>query len=404
MTSSSNGSASVRVTVAVALIGFSGAWNAGNVGPVADEIAREFDLSLAVVGLLAGTFFLGSVVVGLLVAARVGERIGLVRGLKLSCSMLVVGNLIFAITPLFVGLAVGRILPGLAFSLINALGAVWARNAGGVRLVGIFGASIQLGIALALLLGSALSDLGVDWRVGFVISAALGAAAFVAIPRHAQQPAAPRQRSTGFLRAALRHARVYRLALLFISIYGVPMILSAWLIQYLVRDGDLAKALAGGLAFLLFGLSAAVRIWGAQLKERGVPHLILGGALGLSAIGMAALVLDPVAAVAFAGVVLLALGFGVPYAMALIEAQQLYPEAPSESVALMTLLALLPPIAAIPIIGHALDNGDGGLAFGILAAFLVLATLASLRRTGIPLTAPTQTASAPAGGDGAARA
>ena len=394
MESSTNHSASIRVTVAVALLGLSGAWNAGNVGPVASEIAREFDVSLAVVGLLAGTFFLGSTVIGLLFAPRIGARIGLVRGLRLSCSMLVVGNLIFAITPLFIGLAVGRILPGLAFSLTNALGAVWARNAGGVRLIGIFGASIQLGIALALLTGSELSDLGVDWRVGFVISAALAAAAFISIPGRAQQAAALHQRSTGFLRAALRHARVYRLALLFMSIYGVPMILSAWLIEYLAREGDMTKALAGAAAFLLFGLSAAVRVFGGQLQRRGVPHLILGGALGLSAIGLAALAFDPIAAVAFAGVVLLALGFGVPYTTALSEAQELYPEAPSEAVALMTLVGLIPPIVAIPIVGHALDNGNGGLAFGILAAFLVLAMLANLGRTGIPLTGEAETASA----------
>ena len=75
-------------------------------GPVASEIAREFDVSLAVVGLLAGTLFLGSTAVGLLIAAQVGERTGLVGGLRLSCALFVVGNLLFAITPAFVGLAV----------------------------------------------------------------------------------------------------------------------------------------------------------------------------------------------------------------------------------------------------------------------------------------------------------
>lgn len=32
-----------------------------------------------------------------------------------------------------------------------------------------------------------------------------------------------------------------------------------------------------------------------------------------------------------------------------------------------------------------LANGDGDLAFGALAVFLVIATLTNLRRTGIPL-------------------
>jgi predicted MFS family arabinose efflux permease len=308
--------------------------------------------------------------------------------------LLIAGNLLFALTPVFAGLAVGRILPGLAFALINALGAVWARDSGGVRLLGIFGASIQLGIALALLTGSALSDLDVDWRLGFVISAALGAAAFVAIPRGAEEPPTSPERA-GFLRAALRHARVYRLALLFVSIYGVPLTLSAWLIAYFSFDGDLTKTVAGAASFLLFGLSAVMRIFGARLQERGVPHVLLGGALGVAAIGLAAITFEPVVAVAFASVVLLAFGFGVPYATALAEAQDLYPEAPSEPVALMTLAAMIPPIVAIPVVGQALSNGDGDLAFGVLAAFLVLATLANLRPTGIPLTAAGRAAAGP---------
>lgn len=373
--------------VAVALVGLSTAWNAGNVGPVVSEIAAEFDVSLAVVGVLAGTLFLGSVVVGLLFAAQLGERIGVVASLRLSCAMLVVGNLLFAATPIFAGLAVGRILPGIGFALANAVGAVWARQAGGVRLVGLFGASIQLGIALALLLGSGLSDLGVDWRVGFVVSAGLGVAAYLSIPPRAETAAPPPQRAAGFLRAAASHARVYRLSLLFVSIYGVPMILSAWLVEYLARDGDVAKGLAGAVAFVLFGLSAAMRVFGARLRQRGASHRLLGGSLALGAVGMAALALEPVAAVGFAAVVAIALGVGIPYATALTEAQDLYPDAPTEPVALMTIAGLLPPIVAIPIIGHALSRGEGDLAFGILAAFVVLATVANLRRTGIPLPA-----------------
>lgn len=385
MTPSPAGPRSRRTLAGLALVGLSGAWNAGNVGPVANEIADEFDLSLAVVGLLAGTFFLGPVVLGLLVAAQIGERVGLVVALRGACATLVLGNLIFALTPVFVGLAVGRVLPGLAYSLILVLGAVWAREAGGAFLLGVFGASIMFGIALALLVGSALSDLDVDWRVGFVVSAALGAVAFATVPAKAQVPPPDQQSIVGFLAAAVRHARVYRLALLFMSIYGVSLILSTWLVQYLFDDGGLTKILAGLAAFLLFALSALTRIFGARLQQRGVPHLVLGGALVLAAIGLAALVLDPVEATAFASVVLLALGLGVPYATALIEAQQLAPSAPSGPVALMTFVGLVPPIVAIPIIGHALDNGEGALAFGILAAFLVVATLLNLRRTGIPV-------------------
>jgi predicted MFS family arabinose efflux permease len=113
---------SARVYIAVALIGLSGAWNAGTVGPVASEIAGEFEISLGVVGILAGTLFLGASVVGLMFAAQVGERIGLLRGLKLACGLGAAGNLLFAVTPVFAGMAISRVLVGLAFALINPLG------------------------------------------------------------------------------------------------------------------------------------------------------------------------------------------------------------------------------------------------------------------------------------------
>jgi predicted MFS family arabinose efflux permease len=374
-----------RVYIAVALIGLGGAWNAGTVGPVASEIAAEFDISLGVVGILSGTLFLGSAVVGLLVAAQIGERIGLVKGLRLSCALFIAGNLLFAVSPVFATLAIGRVLVGFGFALMNPLGAVWARNAGGVKLIGVFGASIQLGIALALLIGSGLSDAGIDWRVGFLIAAALSVASFLMIPSDAESAPTASERVKGFLSAALRHARVYRLAMLFISIYGVPMVLSAWLIEYLVREGDVRKALAGVIAFVLFGLSALVREFGAKLQERGLPHVFLAGSLGLAAIGLAAITFEPAGAVAFAAVVLIGVGFGIPYATALTEAQDLFPKAPGEPVALMTMAALIPPIIVIPLVGHAISGGDGDIAFGLLAIFVVLATLANLRPTGIPL-------------------
>ncbi len=180
-----------------------------------------------------------------------------------------------------------------------------------------------------------LRELGRGDPVGFVIAAALAAAAFLALPRDAEAPIA--RRGGGFIRAAARHARVYRLSLLFMSIYGVPMVLSAWLVEYLTREGSFTTSLAGVAAFILFSLSAATRIFGARLQQHGLPHRFLTGVLGLAAVGLGALALDPVTAVAFASVVIVAIGFGIPYATALTEAQKLYPSVPAEPVALMTL-------------------------------------------------------------------
>ena len=350
------------------------------------QLAGDFDVSLAMVGVVSGTLFFAANVIGLAFAAQIGEKIGLVWGMRTACIMIVAGNLIIAATPDFLGVAVGRILPGLGFALTTTVGVVWARHEGGVKLVGVFGAAIQMGIALSLLVGSVLFDQGVDWRVGFLISASLAALAMGWIPPWAETPPTPEKKSSGFLRLAWRKARVYRLSLLFLSIYGVPMILGAWMIEYLSSEGDVSKTLAGLASFLLFGLSAAMRFGGAELRAKGWTHKVLCGSLGLAAAGLAAVAIDPVAGAAFLAAVLLATGFGLPYATALDEAQDLYPEEPAEPLALMTLVALLLPIVVIPLVGHAISRDAGDVAFGALAAFLVLATLANLKRSGVPLT------------------
>lgn len=383
---STAGSPARRVVAAVALVGLSGAWNGGNVGPVASQIGDEFDVSLAAVGLLSGTIFMAATVVGLLFAAQLGDRLGMLRGLRFATLLLVVGNLIFALSPDFAGLAVARLFPGVGFALINVLGGVYARQAGGVRLIGVFGAAIQLGIAGALFIGSVLVDLDVDWRVGFLISALLGVLTLAVLPRTATAGSELPKREPGFLRAAISHARVWRLALLFVSIYGVPLTLSAWMVEYLVQDGDVKTGIAGVLSFLLFGLAAAMRITGARLQQRGAGHVALAGALGFAALGLLLLAADPSIQFALIAVIAMGIGFAIPYATMMTEAQELFPDAPSEPLALMTLAALIPPIFAIPLVGQALDDGNGAAAMVALAAFLALATLLNLRRSGIPLT------------------
>jgi predicted MFS family arabinose efflux permease len=384
-----------HVVVAVALVGLSSAWNGGNVGPVASEIGAEFDVSLAAVGLLSGTIFMGATIVGLLFAAQIGDRVGLLRGLRIGCLLCALGNAIFAISPDFAGLAVARAFPGLGFALINVLCGVYARQQGGVRLIGVFGAAIQLGIAGALVIGSVLVDLGADWRLGFAISSLLALSALAALPRDDAAGAALPVRRPGFLRAALSHARVWRLALLFVSIYGVPLTLSAWLVQYLGDDGDVKTGIAGLLSFLLFGLAAAMRITGARLQQRGVTHLALAATLGLSALGLILLAAAPEMPLALLAIVAMGIGFAIPYATMMTEAQELFPDAPSEPLALMTLAALIPPIFAIPLVGQALDDGNGEAAMLALAAFLAVATLLNLRRSGIPLTTPDEAAQRP---------
>ena len=372
----------------ISLLGVAAAWNAGNVAPVASDISSAFDMSLVTYGLLTGTsFFIGNII-ALAVAPRVGEWLGVLLALRVACLATFVGNIVIAITPVAGGVLVGRLVAAVSFAFVAALAPVYARHIGGVLLLGIFGASVQLGIGLGIGVGSVLSDVGFDWRVGFFVSAAVGAVALVSL--HGISVAnEPLRRTGGFLRAAFRTLRVYRLSLLFISIYGVPVVMGAWLTQYLVDSGGVRVGIAGALAFVLFASSALMRFTGARLQQRGVGHLTLVSLLGLSIGGVILLVIESSVTLAIPAVIALGAGFALPYAKMLVDGQKLFPSEPAEPLALLTIVAMAMPIAVIPLVGLALDKGEGRLAFAAIGVFLAIALIANLRPTGIPVTGST---------------
>lgn len=362
-------------------------WAAGNIGPISAELAAEFDVSLSAIGLLSGTLFLGTAIVVLLLAPMFSERLGLVGALQLAAICVIAGNVLFAVAPSFGFLVAGRVFAGAGLALVSGLGPVYARQLGGLRAVGLFGAGIQLGIAGALLTGALLVDAGAGWRVGIALSALI-AALPLALLRPGAAESARHAHVPGFARAAIRSPWVLRLALMFVAIYGIPLVLAAWLVPYLTGpDGDIAHGVAGVLSFLLFGVSAAGRFGGAALEQRGVRHALLALSLVLSAAGVFAIALEPVVAVTLPATVAIGLGVAIPYAMMLASAQRLFPAEPEAPVAQLTLLALCVPVVAIPALGAALDSGDGPAGFAVLAGFLLLATAANLRPADRPVAA-----------------
>jgi MFS family permease len=162
------------------------------------------------------------------------------------------GNVVFAVTPVFAGLVVGRAAAGFAIGLAVVSGPVFAQATGGVPRVALFGAAIQLGTAGSLGLGAILGDFGIDWRLTFVLSAAV---ALTPLPFLVKRDDVSYEPSGGgFVRLAVRSVSVWRLAALFVAIISVPLILGSWLV-----DNGFAAATAGALSFIMFGISAAAR-------------------------------------------------------------------------------------------------------------------------------------------------
>src|SRR5262249_13657621 len=147
-------------------------------------------------------------------------------------------------------------------------------------LLGLLGGAITLGIGVALGLGSALQDAGITWRAGFVISAAVCALPLLVLPPRISTRPVPLP-GRAFAKTAFRTGALWRLTALFVAANGVPLIVSAWMVVYLTRHAHVHTAVAGGLAFVLFGLTTLIRPLGARLArgKLGFAALAAGGSI-----------------------------------------------------------------------------------------------------------------------------
>jgi predicted MFS family arabinose efflux permease len=360
------------------LLGIGVGWGAGNVGPVVEPLSHHFDVTFAGVGLLSGTVYFAAVMVATPLAVPLAARIGVVPTSATAAAVMAVGHVVFALSPAYAWLIVARILVGIGCAFALIAGPVMARELGGVRLLGLFGGSITLGIAAALGLGSVLADAGVDWRVGFVISAAVCTMPLFVLP--GRLPGAPAARpDRAFILAALRSGSMWRLLVLFVAANGVPLIVGAWLVAYLTRHAGVHTAVAGALAFVEFGLTTVVRPIGAQLAGAGRRFgLLAGGGTAIAAAGLLALAASSSLGVGLIAVVLMGIGFALPYAVMVDAAQRLFPDRATSTLALVQTGPNVVPMIVIPLVGSALDHGHAPLAFVLLAAFAAVAAALNL--------------------------
>src|SRR5262249_59721015 len=128
------------------LLGLGVGWGAGNVGPVATSLAHSFGVSLAAVGLLSGTAYFVAVMVATPLVVPLAARVGVVRAAAIAAASMSAGHVVFAVSPAFAGLIAARIVVGAGAGLALVVGPVMARELGGVRLLGLFGGAVTLGI------------------------------------------------------------------------------------------------------------------------------------------------------------------------------------------------------------------------------------------------------------------
>jgi MFS transporter, CP family, cyanate transporter len=355
-------------------------WNCGNVGPVVGSLTRDFDISLGEVGLLSGAFFFAGSAAGSLAGAALARRIRVLTGIWACCLFSIVGNVLFAAGDSVGVLAAGRVFAGLAFGVAAVFVPAYARAVGGVRMLGLFGAGLTLGVAAALFLGSVLEGADVDWRVAFVITAVLAAIALPILPNEPVEVHRAASEGEGLAREALTNQAWWRVQLLGITTLNVPLIVGAWLVHFLITGYGMSAAEAGALSFALFGISAVMRDLAGRMTASGAsPSLLVIVGLGIGAAGLVLLGVGDSTAAALAAIALMGVGLSLPYPLYYDEAERVLPDRPIGSLGLMQVGAGIFPIPVIPLFGAALASGDADLAFAGLAGFALLTLVLNAR-------------------------
>jgi predicted MFS family arabinose efflux permease len=363
--------------IALAITG----WNCGNVGPVVGPLTKDFDITLGEVGLLSGTFFFAGSAIGSLAGAALARKIRVLSGIWACCVLSVIGNLIFAVGDSFAVLAAGRVFAGVAFGLAAVFVPAYARVMGGVKMLGLFGAGLTLGVAASLFLGSLLEGAGVDWRVAFMITAAMALISLPLLPNEpVQVQRAASEGEGGLAREALTNQAWWRVQLLGIATLNLPLIVGAWLVHYLITSYGLSAAAAGGFGFALFGISAVMRDLAGRITAAGAsPSMLVIVGLGIGAAGLVLLGQGSSPAIALVAIALMGVGLSLPYPLYYDEAERVLPDRPIGSLGLMQVGAGIFPIPVIPLFGAALASGDAEVAFAGLAAFALLTLLLNAR-------------------------
>jgi MFS family permease len=383
--------------LAAAIVG----WNCGNVGPVVGSLQQEFDIGLGEVGLLSGAFFFAGSAGGSLAGAALARRIRVMAGIWACCVLSIVGNLLFAAGDSVGVLAGGRVFAGVGFGLAAVFVPAYARAVGGVKMVGLFGAGLTLGVAAALFLGSVLEGADVSWRVAFLITAALGAVALPILPNERVEVPRAESEGEGLAREALTNQAWWRVQLLGLTTLTIPLVVGAWLVHFLIIGYGMSAAGSGALAFGLFGLSAVMRdIAGRMTASGDSPAMLVILGLALGAAGLFLLGQGDTTVVAVVSLTLIGIGLSLPYPLYYDEAERVLPDRPIGSLGLMQVGTGIFPIPVIPAFGAALANGDADLAFAGLAAFTALTLVLNARPPVPPRKAATPEVSATSAGPG----
>jgi cyanate permease len=329
-------------------------WTMSNIGAVAPELAHDYRLSIASVGLLTTVVFVMHTAMQI-PAGRVVDRLGPKRvGLL---GLVLIGGLN--------ALALITAEPWLAFATRTALGVgtglafmagmEYSRQTSGSPFVlGIFGGSTGLGGGLAVAIVPQV-DHAIHWRAPFATVAALAVVALAVLV--VGPPDSPVRRSVGLppgaAGAVLRDRRVWRLGLMMAAPSGMSLVIGTWVVTLLVKAGGYSTreaGLIGSLVLVAGTLTRPVSGWVMRSHPQRMRAVIVGSAV-VGVAGTLALSEARQLALVIVGSLLVGLCSGLPFAYGYTMAPRIRPDGPAVAAAMVNACGLTLIVVSIPLVG-----------------------------------------------------
>jgi MFS transporter, NNP family, nitrate/nitrite transporter len=363
-------------------IGFAFSANYTNHAPLIAALIAEFKFNLAAAGFLTTGIFLthaGIQIPGGYIADKIGPKRVLMAALTIVC----LGNIALGLSESYGQLLFWKVFVGIGTGASFVAGARYVANTfGGPRLhmaQGLYGGSILLGSGFVIYAIPLLSA-ALGWRGSFFSTAALaavaGAITIALIPRTA--PIAHRQTRMSSL---LGNPQLWLLGMVQMASFGLVVVVGVWITTYLTRAFHLTPQQAGKIGSLVLVIGVATRPLGGFLVPRWGARRTVQIGLGLTVAACLSFGLGSESLTrAAAGVLLLGIGAGLPYAGIFNRAADLFPARAGAAMGLVNMLGIVMILAAPPLVGQMVDwSGSfqsSYLALGGFALVTLLATFA----------------------------
>jgi MFS transporter, NNP family, nitrate/nitrite transporter len=340
--------------VAAASLGVASAWNSVNLGPIADELATAYDVTLAEVGtLMAITVLVHSFVQ--LPAGSALDRYGVRRSGIVGLALMLACNGVAMFQPSYPLALSLRAVMGLGTALTFLAGTEAVRSGSGSTFAqGLWGGITLGGSGLALAVVPRLAT-WLGWRAPFAsaIATCMLALGIVLVARTGARVTAWRRRPKGG-RFSLLSADFIQLAAVNGASVGLAAVVANWIVPLLTRNG-LPAPTAGLIGSLGMVGALSGRSLGGWLVGRlsNVMRLLVPGSLALSSISVVALATQREALVLVLAALLLGVSSGAPFGAVFSAAAKLVPSSPGVGVAAVNMCANLTVVAGTPLLGFA---------------------------------------------------